>query len=823
MHLTIERIRTLVLVAGVLLLAALGVFLAAAKWKSRLIRRDLPQRLAKEILQEANGFDYTHSFGAHSQYHIHASKFVQLRSDRIELHEVRIELYGEDGSLADQIDGNEFEYDQKSALVLAEGPVEMVLTQPAGTKGTGSHAKQIHVKTSGVTFDRETGMVTTAQRVDFSMTEGSGTAVGAIYDSQSGYLTLDESVELTTERGGDAVTVHAQHAEFSRGAATCWMRGATAEERGSKAQAAEAKILFREDGSASRLEATGGFTLATANGGHLAAPTGSMDFNEKSQPQHGHMEGGVTMDSVKGGRTVHGTAPAAELVMTGKGQLRHAHLERGVTFTSEETSQASNGQGTAQRLNRSWRSQVADIDFRDAGKGQVEPEHLDGTGSVVITSESRRGDAPMAPSKMSADHVTGDFGPDSALQSITGVGHAAIEETSATGTRQTANGDRLQASFAPPEGAQNKDRTDREQGTVGTREQQAAQVQSAEVDGHVVLFQQPAAKPGAQPRPPVHATAGKAVYEGSGEWLHLTEGPRVQNGGLEMTADKVDFSQQTDEAFAHGNVKATWSGNGNGTGTGTPGKQNPGNAAGPGRTTFGGNGPSHVIANEAELNESTGEATFRGHARLWQQANSVAGPQIVLNQHSQTLEARSSDPAEPVRAVILNPGKQAGTGGKNATGQPQAPSVIRVHGGNLRYSETERKALMNRGAFGAVVADTDTASSSSDAVELRLMPAGNHESNSGAQGQVNRMTASGNVVLTSQGRRGTGEQLVYTGATGEYVLTGTAAAPPKMSDPQRGTVTGETLIFDSRDDSVSIEGGGHETRTDTTAPDAHGK
>ncbi len=55
------------------------------------------------------------------------------------------------------------------------------------------------------------------------------------------------------------------------------------------------------------------------------------------------------------------------------------------------------------------------------------------------------------------------------------------------------------------------------------------------------------------------------------------------------------------------------------------------------------------------------------------------------------------------------------------------------------------------------------------------------------------------------------------------MLTGTAAAPPQMTDPERGTVTGEALIFHSRDDSVSIEGGGRETETETTAPEAHGK
>jgi lipopolysaccharide export system protein LptA len=85
------------------------------------------------------------------------------------------------------------------------------------------------------------------------------------------------------------------------------------------------------------------------------------------------------------------------------------------------------------------------------------------------------------------------------------------------------------------------------------------------------------------------------------------------------------------------------------------------------------------------------------------------------------------------------------------------------------------------------------------------------------------MTASGHVVLTSQSRRGTGEQVVYSSVSGDYVLTGTAQTPPKMSDPAQGNVTGEALIFHSRDDSVSIEGGGRETMTQTTVPEAHQK
>ena len=56
MRFTIERIRTLVVVAAVLLLAALGAFLVRAKWKNLLSRRDLPQRLGLGITEESNGY-----------------------------------------------------------------------------------------------------------------------------------------------------------------------------------------------------------------------------------------------------------------------------------------------------------------------------------------------------------------------------------------------------------------------------------------------------------------------------------------------------------------------------------------------------------------------------------------------------------------------------------------------------------------------------------------------------------------------------------------------------------------------------------------------
>jgi len=67
-------------------------------------------------------------------------------------------------------------------------------------------------------------------------------------------------------------------------------------------------------------------------------------------------------------------------------------------------------------------------------------------------------------------------------------------------------------------------------------------------------------------------------------------------------------------------------------------------------------------------------------------------------------------------------------------------------------------------------------------------------------------------------RKGTGEKLVYSSEEGTFTLTGTGAAPPKITDQQRGTVIGNALIFHSRDDSVTVEGNGGKTVTETQSP-----
>jgi lipopolysaccharide export system protein LptA len=877
-RLTIERLRTLVLAAGALLVMALVGFLALAHWKSRFSLREIPKRLGVDIQQESNQVLIERNIGEHSQFKIRASKVVQMKQGTALLHDVQIELFGEDGKRVDRISGGEFEYDQKNGKVIAAGPVEITLEHPGeavvgaprsvpgrSTEGappgnsplqsvaaTASHG-EIHVKTSALTFDQKSGVATTAARVEFDVTQGKGSSMGATFDSDNGRLVLDRAVELSVKRGDENVLLHAQHAEFERDNLLCRMHAASASFRGGEASAGDANVQFREDGSAERLDASNGFSMKTATAAHIAAPRGWMEFDEHNQPRRGGVEGGATLDSSGNGRQVSGSAPSADLVFASQGALHHAHLERGVTMHSEETTALHGDQGGTRMMSRDWRSPVADIDFRPpqrAGQGQVELSAVHGTGGVVITGTTRTGEGPVIPSRMAADEVTASFGAGQVLTAALGTGHALLDQVTSSGTRQTTSGDRIAVKFTPTAGkqasagqavaAKSQPGIAGEPAVAGNAPVALAQIESATVDGNVVLVEEPSRGADSEARPPLRATAGHAVYEGGEERLHLTASPRVENGALQLTADKIDVMQASGDAFAHGGVKATWAPAPAGSGGNV--KKQAVEAATPGSGALGGQGPAHIVADEAQLHQSTGEATFRGRVRLWEQANSIAAPEIVLNRTRQTLLAHSPNAASPVRVVMLSaggmdtlrtgqPGSSAPTAGNAegmgrgatgtrgaAAGNAGAPSVIRVRGGELKYSEAERKAVMSGGVAGTVVAETGTATSISKELELVLLPPGNHAGKDGAPAQVDRMTASGDVVVSSQGRRGTGQRLVYSSETGEYVLTGTAAAPPRMTDPARGNVTGASLIFNSRDDSVSIEGAGGKTLTETTAP-----
>ncbi len=893
---TIERLRTLVLVGGLLLVTAIGIFLAAGQWRRHFLAKDLPKRLGIDIQQQADGVNYTQSRKGKTLFKIHAARAVQMKKDgKTLLHDVRIELYGEDGQSADTISGSEFEYDPGAGLAQAAGAVEITLKRP-GEKPAIAQLKpqdlqaaiqpkaskalekipeitsrvagpgnggEIHVKTSGLSFDQHSGIATTANRVDFALQQGSGSSVGATFDSNQGRLILGHSVEMHVQRPGGAVTLQADHAEFERSQKVCSLTKATADLAGSKVQAGNALIHFTDEGSVTRMEGSGGVDLITQAGSHLASPRGTLDFDAKNHPRRGLLEGGARIDISQPGREMHGSAPTVQLSFDASGQLHQAHLERGVAFDSQQRSTTAKGVST--QLHRSWRSSTADISFasvhpvnqpstgkNDTRKQGSEPSTaarteirtIHGVGSVILTSESV-GDPAAGTSRLSANSVFAELASGGVFKSLSATGNAAFEQQTADGTHQTSNSDQLNVVFAAPGFAKPSSAPP---GTA-TAPSRAPEIASIIQSGHVVFVQTaPPARSASQtgqsaPRPAnpeSRATADHAEYDGPTQVLHLSGAPRIQSGNLQLAAIGIDFSRVTGDAFAHGDVKASWSGS---TALGMDNRQDNREPNLPGtsllRASGGGSGgPVHAVAAEAELHRATGEIIFREAAhssgnvqpRLWQGTNSITAPLITLNRQKQTLAATASSAAKPVVSVLVS--NSAAKPSSNA--HAATPSVIRLRSGELHYSEGERLAVFKSGLLSSVTAETTsaggTATVTAQQAELRLMPAGvrpkpaiggpNSSSTSevGAEAVVDQMTARGHVTVDWPGRHGSGETLVYQSLDGTFTLTGTASALPRMTDQTRGSVTGSALIFHSRDDSVTVEGEGAKTVTETRSP-----
>jgi lipopolysaccharide export system protein LptA len=141
------------------------------------------------------------------------------------------------------------------------------------------------------------------------------------------------------------------------------------------------------------------------------------------------------------------------------------------------------------------------------------------------------------------------------------------------------------------------------------------------------------------------------------------------------------------------------------------------------------------------------------------------------------------------------------------------PSVVRLQSRTLFYAENDHKAVFS----GAVVAQTSSGLMHANFMDVYFAPA------AGAQppgkpppsSQVSKIVARGGVELEQPGRKGTGEELTYTSADGKFLLTGSSTAPPRLTDQVRGTVTGNALIFNDRDDSVVVSGGASKAVTQT--------
>ncbi len=831
MGVTPAHLRTWILILGGSLVAAVAFFLMYGRWQVRRLGRDLPGKLSTLIQQSTEGFTHSESRGGHTLYTLHASKAVQFKKDgHAELHDVSITLYDAKGAPANRIYGNSFDWDPVHGIARALGEVQIDFQGSSAAPGLGSNAASsqqarkftaddgeskttVHVKTSGLVFNKETGLASTTEKIEFRLAQAAGSATGASFDSQSGVVILAADVAFTSSVSGNPLQVRAHHAQFDRDSRQLYLLQDVTDYADSHGSSGQATVWFRADGSAYQMLAEGNVVLAGNGGQQIHTRKVHIDLGPRSEPRQALVNGGLLYTANQAGRLLHGSASSATLLFGSQTTIRHAQLRDAVSLVAEEkylphaAGAGSGKQSAPQSTSRQLQASKVDIDFSTGADQATVADHILAVGQARLNVHEIYAKTPPQDTTVQGDQLFATLTDGEVLSSLRGTGHTSLVVASPSGARQSSTGENLLLTFAAPAGSPAPVGSSGKTGGVkasNAAQQASAQLQLAVQSGSVTLVQEAGAKadeegPGRNSAGVSTATADRAAYDAATQIVQLAGNPRIKDTNGELSAASIEVDRATGNANATGGVKATYR---------QGGRQS---------FSFTGTGPIHVIADHAHLDHEKDLTTFYGtareQARLWQGSDSIAAPVLELSRARETLSAHAEDgKAAGVNAVLTSspspskgamPAKTAGT------------SVVRLQSKTLLYAEGGRKAVFG----GGVTAQAPSGLMRSNFMDIYFSAAagvkaeGPQASQQGSQ--VSRIVARGAVVLEQPGRKGTGEELNYTAQDGKFVLTGSSAAAPRLVDEVRGTITGAALIFNDRDDSVTVDGGPSKAVTQT--------
>lgn len=806
MRWTVERLRVTLVVLAIGLTALILAAFLYARWQVRHIARDLPAKLGIQIQQSTEGFTYSKTDQGRTIFTLHAAKALQYRkAGRALLHDVRIQVFNQKDGQVDTIAGNQFEYDPHTGIVRAldEARIDLHTPAPSGKSApTGEQQDStIHVVTHGLVFDQNTGMAATEGLIQFQLPQGSGQAVGAVFDSKQSKLLLKSNVEVHAETQHGPALLYASQALYDQHANQVQLQNARYSTAVQHASANVANIILRADSSVENIDAQHNVQYQSKTGESVTADSMIAALDEHNSPLAAHFSGNVHFQVQQPQQNSTGSAADAQLLFNSQGHLRQAIMAHAVHFQQRvETSTPP--------IARNLQADHLVMDFSSDRAGHAELQQAIATGSAVFHQNSigeqlSQTKAPQD-TTIRAQTLTAQFAPGNQLLHVDAKGNTQLRSVAANGDVDTSSGDTLQVQFlsSSPQPHVGNNLSTPDTSTIQTAIQQ----------GHVVIQQIAAAKP-AGPRKSGEsrgagtqistATATKAEYQGATQILTLTGAPHFYTSDLDLTAQKLRVDRASGEVVAIGLVQTTI------VGSGSAG------ILGAGQGTDGTGLPTHIIADRAGFDRDKQTAIFTGHARLWQGQSLIEAPVIEILQAQQSLQAYDAGKPGTVHCTFV-----ALSHSTTATQGKDAPMPVYVTSTRLLYSDAEHKAHFS----GNVEVATQASNLQAETADVYLQPSASGNpaiKNSSvdrklpAQSSVERIVATGNVRLVQPGRLGTGAQIVYTASDGRFVLTGTDRVPPRVVDSQQGSVTGHALIFQSEQNAVQVQGGNSVTTTQT--------
>ena len=731
---------------------ALVVVVAAAYFYARHrvqnVLRQAPEKIGLNIQQSATGFTISKSEQGRTLFKVQASKAVQFKlGGRTELHDVEITLYGRDSSRFDRIYGKDFIYDQPSGNISAQGDVQIDLeANPAGTfnpdQAIPSNLKNpIHLKTSGLVFNHKTGDAFTKERIEFSVDEAEGSAVGVNYTAKRSVLTLQSQVSVTFH-GITPASINASRGTIEKDPQMLSFDHPLLRFGAQSASANEARLFLRPNNKIDRVLASGNVDVRSVGSQvmHARADKMGMLMAENEDELRAAVFSGAVHFEASGDGAMQLDAGRVDCDFAKGNQVKKVRASETVRINQFQNPKSSRTSGNAQE----FEVNASSVDFFFASGKRLERAETMGPaqlalnqvgGNKLITTFNVGGPQTF----VTAGRFEAKFDRTGQIESLHGAPEARITTKSGEGKPdRTSTSDVLDVSF-----------------------QEGRGVASIIQTGHFSYVDSE-----------LKATAERANYNPANQQLQLVGAPRISDRSMTITARSMRLNRATGDASADGEVKSTY----------TDLKPMADGAL------LASSGPIHITADAMTAHRSPAVAVYTGGARLWPGANVIEATTIEFDRDRRSVVAHASPPRK-VSTLLLQSSKS------------DKVEPVTITSQSLSYADSERKAHLE----GQVVVSGSGLTVTADKMDIFLQEAGKASAD-GSQfstGKVDRIVASGDVLITQPGRRASGNQLVYTASDGKFVLTG---GPPSIFDATHGKITGVSLTLFSRDGRVLVEG-----------------
>ncbi len=756
--------------AILLVVIVAGVYLRRS-WQTREAAKSAPPSVPATVHQRSAEFSFSKVENDRTLFTVRASHATEFRQgNRSLLEDVWITIYGRQGSRFDNIHTHACDYLSDTGRIVCAGEVQIDLESaedarehPAQVSSGNSSARLIHVGTSNVTFDRETGEARTDRPVDFSFPYGQGRAVGVVYNSERGVVRLQRDVELKLQPAGsvaqrgaaESMTLTGGSLEYHRDDRTLRLLAPVVARQGQRElTAGQLALELDADLRARRLVAAGErggsrpeLRSADKRGrAVLVADRFVAFFHPRGWTERIEASGNVRGTST--GSTGEDHLEAQQLVLEMVAKLNQPRLlvaSGGVKAQSSHRGASRRLETAAMRL-----SFVAAQNSR--GQRLDHGESLAPATMEWTAPDSVAGKSVNVTTKLQGQQVTAEFDPRNRLKTL--AAHNGVEAERRLPGR-------------PPQVS-----TSRE---LVARFDRAGEWTELDQNGAVRVREGDRT-----------AQADRARLERATQNYVLSGSVVLTDSGTRSTAQSVSFNQVTGEMRAEGDVRTTDLGAGR-SGIANLAPQ-----------------PAHVAADRLQTSSSGGQALYTGHARLWQGDSVIEADSIQLFRDAKTLNARGhvvavfpqapGTPASP-RTVLGSPGPT----------KESRPDLWRIRAGTLAYSSVDARALLEDG----VNAESRQVTINSRVLELFLVSVAaspgslaNAPAGGGGAQQLARAVATGNVTVRQGDRRGTSERAEYTASDGKMVLSG---GRPTLYDAFRGTTTGRQLTFFFSSDTIVVD------------------